>query len=345
MVQIKTPQFRSVEEIVKFISKQLIFLFRSSPYRSSDVMEHYLSLLLIYYRSLPRQLHYIHKYGGVSKEDAPYNKTYMIDLQKEYGKSYPYLNAAVMAFILAGDRCGHIEGVLFDDKHENWDILGLIYEELAQTNTHNGMHFTPWSLCQLLAEVNSTGMYPDYTVVHDISHHLSGRVSPEKIQEELLKKAASEQLLIWIDEARKNGFKPLKSHDPCAGSGRTLIAYASMHSRLAEALGLYQYYLQDIDYKVCMMAEINMAKFCMGGWLVRQQALSFSGFYETSRWMKYESIEGFNGAKRLSADDKRWVEAQTLAKLNDPIYKMARVLQEMSQPLHNNVVGGEYACL
>lgn len=166
---------------------------------------------------------------------------------------------------------------LLDSVHESMDqsdALGEVYMQFAYPNLSNGQFFTPWSVCQIMAELT-------------IKRDGEGRVAILRHIKQTIEEAGKDNAVVLFIESAlmtsmllpaddenaaldfflKNvvapatslpNWKPIAVHDPAVGSGRCLIAASRCFPEWANHLGVVQYSGQDIDHTCVMMAQINM---------------------------------------------------------------------------------------
>ena len=125
------------------------------------------------------------------------------------------------------------------DRDPEQDFLGKIYMDLNLSNTSRGQFFTPYDVCELIAKVS---------MGDDV-----------------------------IDIVEKNGY--ITIHDPCCGSGSTLIAgIQEVKSQLEKVKLNYQNHIlvaaQEIDYTTALMCYIQLSLLGVAGYVKIENALT-----------------------------------------------------------------------
>ncbi len=144
-------------------------------------------------------------------------------VSKKYGEDYKVLDKLAT----------HVINAL---EHKIQDFLGSIFMELELANKLNGQFFTPYDLCLLMVQMQTSD------------------ITMEKIN-------------------NAGGF--IKVSDPCIGGGAMLLAFCEMLKNQGINYQEYVYFhAQDIDQRCCNMAYIQLSLIGVVGEIVTGNTLT-----------------------------------------------------------------------
>lgn len=210
-----------------------------------EIVEHSLTMVPAHARAI--------RETGHPAEDPPAIQHAWKRLRSDYTGKQDFTNFAEAYALLLESTAGLTYG----------DAVGNVYMQFGHPSTHAGQYFTPWPIAKVMAELTS----------HDLAAQVADRVSEALAPIADLLPVANlgdkPNLLRWVVErflpGHAKAFKPITVIDPCVGSGVMLLATASCAPHWMSALGLIQYFGQDIDRTCVQMCRINLMLYGLNG--------------------------------------------------------------------------------
>lgn len=252
------------QEVSTAISKDLENIGAYGYSRTSGVFEDFVYLAEASLRMLPYHAESMAATEEVAEDDAAAKA-----LWERLRKKYDHRSNAVFAIFT------HASKVLYDAvamPPDYIDILGPMYMEHGNPNSGAGQFFTPWHLCQLVAQAVLPSDI-ESLFFQRLAEALAHNPAYEMIGSPTVNRTTS----LWLAEtflpAVIGHFNPITVHDPCVGSGGMLLAGAESISNHVEdwvlRYGLIQFTGQDIDPLCAAMARTQMMLFGLNGYSAR----------------------------------------------------------------------------
>lgn len=143
------------------------------------------------------------------------------------------------------------------------DTLALVYESWAGANENVGQFFTPWSVCEMMAQVAAGNIREELRdrIVAAIGRDAIEGMGYNPDLPYTLRHIAETLLPHYIAH-----YDPITVCDPAVGSGSMLLAVAKLVPDWANQWGLVHYYGQDIDHTAHLMASVNLMLRGMNGY-------------------------------------------------------------------------------
>jgi hypothetical protein len=147
------------------------------------------------------------------------------------------------------------------------DVIGQVYMEVLTNAKGNylGQYFTPWPVCRFMARMIAEQDL-EARFYAEIKSHLHDNPIVEAMtltaaimgQAEENWEAAWWWLMSKVWPLLRDRIEPVCISDPCVGSGRMLLAYASTQLLWLAQIGYIQYSGVDLDVLCVDMARLNM---------------------------------------------------------------------------------------
>ena len=251
------PDHRAKDNIIKILSQC-----QSAGLRTSEIYQDFLDIAHDTLVMLPAHAASLVK-DKVLSQDTPEIAERFARLKKRYGdpRYFGYFQQAFNVLVKSAD--------------DGWeDVIGDVYMEFGNPNSHSGQFFTPWHVSALMAQI---------TMSDDIVwKHLEDAYRKSAVGRMHALVGGEERISAFVRELGPGvlnvidieQFEPVTVCDPAVGSGVMLLAIASvlpvwMHS-------LVKFYGMDIDQQCVTMCRVNMMLHGLNGFGIKC-ALALSG--------------------------------------------------------------------
>jgi hypothetical protein len=254
---------------------------KATGHGADDICEDWLIMVETMLEALPKHLAAAGLTGKLAEGDTEAHATEWKRIWAKYRLQDPARRWVYDCFSKAA-------GLLLDSTHDPatgelvyCELVGDLYESWGWPNRDAGQFFTPWNLCDFMAQMQGDigelvwqRLIPLYLASPAGAMHclfMTGmgaeRLSDEQAQHVVdFARSLGSGILEIIGEKALAEFEPVKVCDPACGSGRMLIAAASHVPHWMNALGLVQYYGMDVDQTCARMARVNCMLYGLNGY-------------------------------------------------------------------------------
>lgn len=253
------PTNRWGSEIIKQLNQVA-----ASGRHQYEIFEDWLDIVLATLEATPRHVASLREFGKLA-EDTPEAAEMFRQVWERYEpRRYQRPFQAALRVLMQSAEDGL-------RNREYLDVVGECYMAWGIPNKHTGQFFTPYSLARMLAE---TTVSDGERAVHE---RLKEAISQSPFSQAALLTSSliedAQEAEQWYFEkvlpAAMEFYRPVTVCDPACGSGVMLLAAAAKFPQWMNAVGLVQYFGQDIDSTCVMMAKINMMLYQLNGYGAR----------------------------------------------------------------------------
>jgi hypothetical protein len=196
--------------------------------------------------------------SGKLAEDTPEVVQLFERLRARYQPDHFELFAQAFALLLESTEHGYM------------DVLGDVFMYFTQPNPRLGQYMTPWNVCVFAASL---------VIPQNGEREVHERLK-KAIHQSPLGQAALLTSLLFTEDQQDEAFRwfitrvvppalgsyePIRVCDPCAGSGRMLLAAAALYPDWMVRLGLVVFAGAEIDGVLVKVARTNLALYGLNG--------------------------------------------------------------------------------